>query len=524
MKDKFDSVVQTMRDVRGQYAAGVSNRFRRTRTQLGGGADTHLTPFQLWRVREYVRDMDRNDAVVGQLIDRACDNIMGDGFVLQPTTSDSGVNAALSDSFNDWAEDPTQCDSRRQHDFDHMGWLVKRHEFIDGDIFALPLDSDALQMMEAHRCGANQRIRPNVVHGIQIDEFDRPTQYHFSKTDSHVYHTQYSAEFAPVDAFDADGNPNVFHQWSACRFSQTRGMPAFLAVFDQLSMFEDVNFAKLVQQQVVSCIGMFIERESGFKFKLDATMGSRSTSTNDDGTTETLEQMTPGFIVKGRPGEKFSAFSPAVPNAQYFDHVRLLLRIIGAQIGMPLTLTLLDTHDTTFHGYRGELNEARKGFRRRQNNIASKFHTPVYRWRTRVRLNDIAKNSPTAKKMIETGEIYSHKWMRPTWQYIDPSKDAQADVIQLNNLLESPRGLHAQRGRDFADIVQETVEDNGSMIEKAMEEAQRLNKLAGGEAITWREVLQPLVASQTIKLTGGVNDADDPQQKTSKPREREVSA
>lgn len=511
MPPKFETVMDTLSSFRGQYSAGVENRFRRNRSQLGGSADTHLTPFQLWRVREYVRDMDRNDPVVGQLVDRACDNIVGEGFILQVSTGDKGLDQTLEDIFNAWAHDAAKCDSRRQHNLDAMGWLAKRHEFVDGDIFGLPLSAGPLQMMEAHRCGANQATLSDVVHGIKIDSMDRPQEYRFSKLDSHVYHTQYSAEFEPVAAYDSEGNPNVFHVFSATRFSQTRGVPAFMAVFDHLSMLDDVNFAKLVQQQVVSCIGLFIERDKDFKFKIDAKLGSRDESLlDDDSTTRQLEKLRPGLVVKGRPGEKATSMLSNVPNAEYFDHVRLILRIIGAQLGMPLTLTLLDTHDTTFHGYRGELNEARKGFRRRQNNLADKFYSPVYRWRTRVMLKEILRAAPSAHKLLQTGAIWKHKWMRPTWQYIDPSKDAQSDVVQLNNLLESPRSLHASRGRDFGDIVIETVEDNGSMIEAAIVEAERINKLlvsANMPTITWREILQPLVSQQSIQISANEGDA-----------------
>lgn len=507
MPAKEESILDSMQDIRGQYDAGVSSRFRRQRSQLGGGADTHLTPFQLWRVREYVRDMDRNDAIVGQLIDRACDNIIGEGFVLQPNTGDPGLDVTLKESFEGWASDHVQCDSRWQHNFDMMGWLAKRAEFIDGDVFGIPLADGPLQMMEAHRVGANQATAPDVVHGIVIDDMDRPAAYRFSKKDSHNYHQQFQSDFNKINAFDSDGNPQVFHLFSPTRFSQTRGIPAFAAVFDMLSMFEDVNFAKVVQQQVISCIALFLEREKDFKFGGDAKLGPRTSEIDtDDSTTRELEKLRPGLVIKGRPGEKPMAFTPAVPNAEYFDHVRLLLRIIGAQIGMPLTLTLLDTHDTTFHGYRGELNEARKGFRRRQNNTADKFYSPTYRWRTRVSLKEIAKNSPSAQKALKTGAIWRHKWMRPTWQYIDPMKDAQADVVQLNNLLESPRGLHAARGKDFSEIVDETIEDNGNMLEKAIKRAQKLNKLEGGQDITWREVLQPLTSKQTIALTSENDD------------------
>jgi hypothetical protein len=176
---------------------------------------------------------------------------------------------------------------------------------------------------------------------------------------------------------------------------------------------------------------------------------------------------------------------------------------------MPLCLTLLDTHDTTFHGYRGELNEARKGFKRRQQLLADRYYTPTYHWRTRTILPSILRNSPSAKKLAATGAIWRHKWRMPGWQYIDPSKDAQADILQINNVLCSPSHLANRRGDDFDETVEELIADHESMIGQAIDAAERLNKKKGGQDITWRTVLQPLVDNQTIKLTGQP-DIDEP--------------
>jgi hypothetical protein len=72
-------------DPRSDYAAATPSRFRRTRVGLFGSADCHYgNEMQFVRMREYVRDMDRNDAVIGQLTDRAVANIVQKGFTFEP--------------------------------------------------------------------------------------------------------------------------------------------------------------------------------------------------------------------------------------------------------------------------------------------------------------------------------------------------------------------------------------------------------------------------------------------------------
>jgi len=482
--------------IKAEYKAAAPSRHWRTRTGLGGRADSHLTAQQFWMLREYSRDMDRNDCVVGQMVDRAIDNIIGDGLRVEAQTSDKVLNTELPQMFREWGNDPRQCCARGLFTFGQQERLSLRHRFFDGDVFALPLESGAVQLVEGDRCLTPSNTSRNVVHGIFLDDYERPQEFWFTKQKRLDWRIQNVGDMQRYPAYDEAGEPQVFHVFDAKRVTQTRGVPVFKSVYDLLTMFEDVNLAKLVQAQVVSCIGLFIERDKDFKGATDATLGPRTTETDDDSTTRTLEKMRPGMIVKGRKGEKPVSIQANVPNAEYFDHVRLLLRIIGANIGIPLSLVLLDTSDTTFHGYRGELNEARKGFRSNRNVNIQRFNCNVYRWKVSQWLKS-GKLGEAAKRLAKNGELFKHKWIGEGWPYVDPEKDAKADVVALSNMLESPRELHAKRGRDYEDVLDETIKDNTQAIKRAIVASQEITKETG-VTVTWRDVLRPLEGEMVL--------------------------
>ena len=505
-----DTLLVDLQKYKADYQLAGESRFRRQRLGLGGTGDAHLTQMQFWKVREYCRDADRNDCIVGQMVDRMCDNIVGEGLTCEPQTPDPELNTAIKLRFQSWAEDKSQCCSRRMFPFGMQQRLVLRSEFFDGDIFAMPVADDArVQLVEGDRCLTPGNTKLNVIHGIFLGELAEPLQFWFTKVKRRDVHLQFVGDVDKYDAYDDQGFAQVWHCLDPKRASQSRGIPALKSVFDYLTMLEDVNFAKLVQAQVVSCIALFIERGSEFKGNAELKLGSRDTQQADDSTTENLEQLKPGLVIKGRKGETPKNFSPAIPNAEYFDHVRLILRIIGAAAGLPLSLVLLDTHDTTFHGYRGELNEARKGFRRARARLASNFCCPVYRWKVRQWFREGL--FPAAAKYAKDGSLYWHKWIGEGWPYVDPEKDAQADVVALDNMLESPRELQARKGRDFEDVRDETIQDNGSLIEKAILEAQRLSKITG-EKITWRDVISPRgeIKTAQIQPAGGKPGSNGP--------------
>jgi hypothetical protein len=71
--------------------------------------------------------------------------------------------------------------------------------------------------------------------------------------------------------------------------------------------------------------------------------------------------------------------------------------------------------------------------------------------------------------------------------------------------------LHAERGRDWADISTEIVEDNAMAISKAKLGAEKLNKnIKDGQPVHWRELLSlPTPDGVKVQLTGDAPGGDD---------------
>ena len=101
-------------------------------------------------------------------------------------------------------------------------------------------------------------------------------------------------------------------------------------------------------------------------------------------------------------------------------------------------------------------------------------------------------------------DIFSHCWNPPAWNYIEPMKDATADLLRVRNGLISPRRLHNERGRDSVEIMDETIEDNGQAIAKAVKAAKKLSQQTG-EQIHWRELLSlPTPDGVSIAVTANM--------------------
>ncbi len=508
--------------MRGDYTAAKSSRFRRKRTGIsatGTGADYHYrTEGDFLKLMEVARDMDRNDTIVGHIVNRAVDCTINGGLSLDPQTGNDKLNAEIAERWADWASDPESCDIQGELTFNQMEEQVFRSMLVDGDIFALPLKDGQLQLMEGHRCRTPSGTKKNVVHGVLLDSVRRRQAYWFTKDDIDPSSAVTKvSEVSEIPAYDADGNKQVFQVYNPKRVTQTRGVTALAPVFDCLGMFEDIQFAKLVQQQIVSCFAVFRMREAGFGGPSAAPLGATETQTRSDGSVSKIEGISPGLMIDGAPGEKLQGFSPNVPNAEFFQHVKLILTLCSINLGLPLCLALLDASETNFSGFRGALDQAKIGWKRNQRMLRTRFNTPVYRWKLRQWMAE----DDRFRARMERGNIkpFEHVWNVPSWPYIEPVKDATGQLLRLKGGLTSPRRLHAENGDDVDKLAAETVADNGYRIRLAKAEAKKINQEFpdDGNPVHWRELISlPLPDGFTVSASpppeqqqqnqGGQND------------------
>lgn len=473
------------------YRAAEPSKYRSQQHGLGGTADLHtLYGADLWRMRETVRAFERDHALLAQIVDRALDQVLGNGLQVDPQTGDAEVNAKAAALWADWSNDPDRCDFSGRFALDEIVRLALRHRWIDGDSFIL-LDaaSGALRLVEPDRVetastATTTRIEGRevyVIHGVEIDrQTDRILAYHFLKELPLNYRGWKAPAVGSIDLLRVPSD-QVIHVYQPGRVTQHRGVTAFHAVFDRISLLEDIEFAELVKLQVAGCIAGFIESD------YDISLGSRSTETGSDNETElTFDEFSPGMIARLPRGAKMNPFSPAVTTLDTQQQKRQIMREIGLAVGLPLELTLLDHSDSSFSANRATLESYKRTARNIQRWLARTLHSRVYAWKVRQWVaSGQLPNLPTITK---------HGIHFPEWSYLDPQKEATADKLRVDSNLASLRQVVAERGRDIDDVAREIAEDRADMIRQAKAQADQLAK-EGIEGITWRDLLGPVGAN-----------------------------
>ena len=491
-RNQSSSTPVLFEDIKADYAAAKSSRFRRQRSGLaptGAGADYHYrSQADYLNLMELARDMRRNDVIVGPAIDRVVNNVIGGGFKLDPQTGDPNLDQDLSAEWLDWANDPEQCDVAGEANLLKLARTTFDASITDGDQIVLGLDRGSLQLVEAHRVRTPSNTSRNVIHGVLVDDYRRRLEYWVTKEDLNPFRAlKLVSDVEKYPVRDQDGHRQIFHIYDPKRCTQTRGVTALAAAIDTLGFFEDLNFAKLVQAQHASIFSIIHEFPEGMPTGSPAELGPRTRESLAGGSTRILEGVTPGVRIVGEPGEKITGFSPQIPNPEFFPHVKLILTLIGITLGLPRGLLLLDASETNYSGWRGSKGEAQVGWRWQQKWMVDRFYRPIYLWWLRRRIVDDQKLFRAARR--EGINLLRHVWTPPAWPYVEPKKDAEADDLRIRRNLSSPSRVVAERGDEWSEVVKEKVRDYGLLIEAAIAQASELNKDHPEAMVDWRELV-----------------------------------
>lgn len=494
---KLGAVAVGLDGARAEYRAAKASKARnraRGISPMGTGADYHYAnEGDFFRVMELARDCDRNDPIVGQGIDRLIDLVMRDGMLCDPDTGSDALDTILAADWAEWSGNADACDVSGRASLHSVARLAARHRVVDGDFFLLLLESGQVQGVEAHRCRTPMNVRNDrrklpVVHGVELSPYRRPVRYWFTKDEIRLHEQIVKVgEMAQVPAYDADGDRNVLHIAQPDRVSQTRGVSALVRILETAGQHDDLQWATLVKAQANACFALMVEQESQRALPTGGVQLGPRESETVDGFTKVLEQIAPGMVYRGRPGEKLSGYTPNIPNAEFFDHSRLILTILAINLGIPVMVLLLDPSETNFSGWRGAMDTAKAGLRRFRRQMVEQFYRPIYQWRVR---RVLAENPAAANLADQAGvDAFRHFWKPPHDPYIEPMKDAQADALIIEKGLDSRRNVLASRGLDISVVDLDRVDDQKKLILQALEAAAEIEGAWPNWGGSWRDLV-----------------------------------
>jgi lambda family phage portal protein len=178
-------------------------------------------------------------------------------------------------------------------------------------------------------------------------------------------------------------------------------------------------------------------------------------ATDDSGATVSLE---PGTLQVLLPGEDVKFSSPADVGGGYEAFQYRTLLSVSASLGLPYHLVTGDVRQANYSSLRAELVEFRRRVEQLQHGVvAHQLCRRVWaRWLETAVLSG-ALNLPDYAG--SPARYRAVNWIPPRWDWVDPLKDIQAQVLAMEAGIVSRRKVVEATGYDVEEIDRENAAD-----------------------------------------------------------------
>lgn len=361
--------------------------------------------------------------------------------------------------FCSWA-DSLSCDAARRHTFGELQALARLSEMMSGDTFvllpAVERDGDRydlrIKLLEADRVSDPwpYPVGHNVLGGVEIDKDGAPLFYYVAQvhpgdlflpgtyggygafafgavsvppmTEGGIYGAQWN-KWDKLPAFGADGRRMVLHIMDAERPGQRRGVPILAPVMEHLKQLGRYSQAELMAAVVSGMFTAAITSERAQPTPGQVVPPGAQVADTDD---PQSYQLGNGALLSLLPGEKLEAINPGRPNAGFEPFVRAVCQQIGAGLGLPYELLVMQ-FTASYSASRAALLEAWKRFAIGRQRMASRFCQPIYvQWLEEA----VARGYVDAPGFFDDDLVRAAwcgaEWHGPTQGQLDPVKEVEA--------------------------------------------------------------------------------------------------
>jgi lambda family phage portal protein len=374
--------------------------------------------------------------------------LVGCGIKPSSLSTDKSVKDSLELAWRDWTD---EADADWLTDFYGLQALVAAEMFEAGECFIrirprLPQDGllvpMQLQLLPAEMLALEHNsILPNGNHiesGIELDQIGRRVSYHFWRqmpnTDLPYYNAAGLKTVVPAE--------QVLHLYKPMRAGQLRGLPHTISAIVTLAVLDQYEDAELERKRIAALFTAFVTRP----VPEDPTHPLGSAETIGDVPAMALE---PGATIDLEPGEDVKFSEPADVGGNYEAFLYRQLLKVAAGFGVPYAAMTGDLRQTSYGSIRAGLIEFRRRIEAIQHSVmVYQFCRPIWnRWVSDAVLHRAIAVSPADFEKNKR-DILRVNWKPPQWEWIDPLKDLQAELLSVRAGFKSRSDVIEEMGED----------------------------------------------------------------------------
>ena len=380
-------------------------------------------------------------------------NLVGDGIKPSSLIGDADLRDRVQRLWLAWTD---EADADGLTDFYGLQAMVAREMFVAGECFVrlrprraedgLPvplqlqlLQSEMLPFEKTETAANGNRIRC----GIEFDAIGRRVAYHFRRRhpgDSTDQGGPVIPETVRVPAAD------VLHVYRPIDAGQIRGLPHVAPAMVRLFLLDQYDDAELDRKKTAAMFAGFITKTAP-----EEPMMGEAEADPDGAAIASLE---PGTMQVLLPGEDVRFSSPADVGGGYEAFQYRTLLAVSASLGLPYHLVTGDVRQANYSSLRAELVEFRRRVGQLQHGVlVHQLCRAVWRrWLETAALSGaLDLDDPVAARPVQ--------WIPPRWDWVDPLKDIQAQVLAMEAGITSRRKVVEGTGYDIEEVDRENAAD-----------------------------------------------------------------
>jgi lambda family phage portal protein len=406
------------------------------------------------------RDLDRNNPNASGGIDSFVSTLIGRGLTPRWNTGNPDLDAKILDL---WKLSVPELDaSVCGLDFYGLQTLLTTSLTMSGGVLGMfryyPSSSDLavpikIQLMEndhLYDCYDQDLENGNTLRlGIEITPSGERAAYHIYPEhpgDNYIYKSSLLPVRIPAS--------EILHVYSPRRPGQLRGTPSLAPVITGLHNIDEYDDAERVRKKSAAMYAGFITTPTG-----DPALSGLPGLETEYGDDDDLVGLEPGILQELAPGQSIEWSKPADVGDTFEPWMAHQLRQVAKALHITYEQLTGDLRSVNYSSIRAGLVEIYRLCRARQAQIiVHKFCRPfTTRWL------DIAVASgrifiPRYYKYRK--QITNNLWDPDGWDWVDPLKDLQSEILAIRAGIKSRSMSVGERGSNTAEIDSEISKDN----------------------------------------------------------------
>jgi lambda family phage portal protein len=429
----------------------------------------------LVKSRARSRDMERNNDYVKKYLNMSVNNIMGpQGIMLQNRAKngsgkpDIRANNLIEDSYKRWGQKGI-CTVDGRLSWHGVEKLTARGVPRDGEILVRKVFgfdnpwSFAVQLFEPDRLDIDldgltlpngNRIRM----GVEMDTWGRPVAYHL--LEDHPGDYAFISGGRRTARVPASEIKLIYLPWRA---EQTRGFPWLHSAAKRLHHLNKYEEAEVVASRSGASKMFFYKR--GPQAETDPQW-------DDEEDNNPIQELTPGMGEILPKDWDVTTFDPTHPGGNYPTFVKAALQGLASGLDVSYVSLANNLEGVNFSSIRQGVLDERNTWRMQQGFFIEELHNWIFPdWLRMALLTDLS-----GSLTFDRFDRYNKPTWNPRgWEWVDPKKDAEAAVIEIDNIMNSRTAILAKKGLSFEDVLADLAREE-ELIKAAGLEVKKVNQ------------------------------------------------